>query len=523
MSDPETPSLPDPGSPRDVADTQPIRMCIAALGGEGGGVLTAWLVAVARAEGWPVQSTSVPGVAQRTGATTYYIEIVPRAWDGPAQPVLALTPTAGFVDVVVATELLEAGRAIEQGFVSPDRTTIIASSHRSFTIEEKSAMADERIEPDRILKAIQALSARSILVDFSRLAREANAVPSSVVLGAIAGAGLLPISRETYEETMRASGIAVEANLRGFAAAFDYVTGQGPPVAADAPKAATEAPTTGAGDKVGHEFPAEIREMLDHAIPRLTSYQNAGYAERYLNAVRRILESEKTAGASGRGYPVTREAARYLALMMSYEDIVRVAALKTAPERWQALGKANQMEHSDTLRVTEYLKPGVEEFASMMPPFLGRRLVAAARRRGKLDAYNIGMGIRTTSAWGFAMMRLLAAMRIWRPFTYRYALETAAIDAWVDLVVAATLIDPGFGAEVVECARIRKGYGSTHRRGTVNFEALMTRIVAPAVAAGRSDKDPLAEFRKLALSDPEGDAMLKELDRRYPGSQRDDF
>jgi indolepyruvate ferredoxin oxidoreductase beta subunit len=97
--------------------TGPIRICIAALGGEGGSVLTGWLVALARAEGWPVQSTSIPGVAQRTGATTYYLEVLPRRLDGAASPVFALTPTPGFVDVVVATELLEAGRAVENGLV----------------------------------------------------------------------------------------------------------------------------------------------------------------------------------------------------------------------------------------------------------------------------------------------------------------------------------------------------------------------------------------------------------------------
>src|SRR5690606_10524695 len=148
---------------------QPIRMCIAALGGEGGGVLTSWIVAVAQARDWPVQSTPVPGVAQRTGATTYYIEILPEGWQGATRPILALTPTPGFVDVVVATELMEAGRAIEQGLVSPDRTTLIASSHRAYMIEEKSAMSDGRIDPERILKAMEELSMRSIPVDFAQL------------------------------------------------------------------------------------------------------------------------------------------------------------------------------------------------------------------------------------------------------------------------------------------------------------------------------------------------------------------
>lgn len=492
--------------------TQPIRMCIAALGGEGGGVLTAWIVAAARAQGWPVQSTSVPGVAQRTGATTYYVEILPQVWQGPGQPILALTPTPGFVDVVVATELLEAGRAIEQGFVSPDRTTMIASSHRAFTIEEKSGMADERIAPEKILRAIDELSLRLIPVNFAKLASDTNAFASSVVLGAIAGSGVLPIAREAYEDAMRASGTAIEANLRGFAAAFDAVTGSG--ANAKASSAPEPAVLAKASMQTGFGFPAEVEAVLANAVPRLKGYQNTRYANQYLASLRRILEAEQTVATPAQGYPVTREAARYLALMMSYEDIVRVAALKTAPQRWAEVYDNTPLEPGDIVRVTEFLKPGVEEFASLMPPWLGHRIVAAARRRGKLDAYNIGMGVRTTSAGGFLLMRLLASLRFWRPYSYRYALEIAAIEAWVDLVVKATHIDRDFGAEVVECARIRKGYGSTHRRGTTNFEALMEHIVSPAVAEGNSATATLAELRALALSDPDGDAMLEELSRR---------
>jgi indolepyruvate ferredoxin oxidoreductase beta subunit len=48
----------------------PVKLLIAALGGEGGGVLTDWIVRAATLAGYPVQSTSIPGVAQRTGATT---------------------------------------------------------------------------------------------------------------------------------------------------------------------------------------------------------------------------------------------------------------------------------------------------------------------------------------------------------------------------------------------------------------------------------------------------------------------
>ena len=53
-------------------------MVIAALGGEGGGVLTNWLIAAAEHSGWWCQSTSLAGVAQRTGATIYYLEFMRR-------------------------------------------------------------------------------------------------------------------------------------------------------------------------------------------------------------------------------------------------------------------------------------------------------------------------------------------------------------------------------------------------------------------------------------------------------------
>ena len=52
---------------------RPITIAILAMGGEGGGVLADWIVALAERQGWVAQSTSVPGVAQRTGATIYYL------------------------------------------------------------------------------------------------------------------------------------------------------------------------------------------------------------------------------------------------------------------------------------------------------------------------------------------------------------------------------------------------------------------------------------------------------------------
>src|SRR5690349_519621 len=152
---------------------RPIAILIAALGGEGGGVLTDWIVAAAAQMGFPVQSTSIPGVAQRTGATTYYIEIVPVPARelGGRRPILALSPGIGDVDIVLASELMEAGRTVAGGFVTTDRTLVIASTARSYLVVERMAMADGRYDSARLIKAIEAHSQARLLLDMEALAK----------------------------------------------------------------------------------------------------------------------------------------------------------------------------------------------------------------------------------------------------------------------------------------------------------------------------------------------------------------
>src|SRR5919109_2074668 len=119
---------------RMTVSERPITILIAALGGEGGGVMADWLIDAATQCGFPAQSTSIPGVAQRTGATTYYLEIFPagRMELAGREPVMSLTPSPGNVDVMIASELVEAGRAMTNGYVNPERTTLIASTHRIY-------------------------------------------------------------------------------------------------------------------------------------------------------------------------------------------------------------------------------------------------------------------------------------------------------------------------------------------------------------------------------------------------------
>ena len=171
---------------------RPIKLTIAALGGQGGGVLADWLIEIAESEGYIAQSTSVPGVAQRTGATIYYLEFFPRAAADRAGrlPVMALMPVPGDVDCVLASELAEAGRAIQRGLVTPECTTLISSTHRSYAIGEKSAMGQGAADAAELLDVVRGSAKRLVLFDMEETAERNQSVISSVLLGALCGSGV---------------------------------------------------------------------------------------------------------------------------------------------------------------------------------------------------------------------------------------------------------------------------------------------------------------------------------------------
>jgi indolepyruvate ferredoxin oxidoreductase beta subunit len=464
---------------------RPITILIAALGGEGGGVMADWLMEAATQCGFPAQATSIPGVAQRTGATTYYLEIFPAAREslGGREPVLSLTPSPGNVDVMVASELVEAGRAMQNGYVNPQRTTLIASTHRIYATVEKMQMADGRFDSDRVIAASGELAKRAVLFDMRKLAQESGTVINAVLFGAMAGSSVLPLPREACEQAIRHGGRGAEASLRGFAAGFDIAAGQRP------------APTQPAPPRRANE----LEEILKIGRERLKDYQGERYAALYEERVRPFLSGDPKLAA---------EVARHLALWMAYEDIIRVADLKTRSSRFERVRREVGAKPHEPVVVIDYLKPGIEEFASVLPAFLGRKLVAWAERRGKLDAYNVGMHIKTSSLSGYLLVRSLAWLKPWRPMSYRYREEQQLIDGWLGLVADAAKRDPVLALEVADCARLIKGYGETHRRGKANFLAIVDALIQnPATSSPREQAAAIRKAREAALADPEGKAL----------------
>lgn len=481
---------------------RPVTVLVAALGGEGGGVLADWLVDAAAAEGYPVQSTSIPGVAQRTGATTYYIEIFPARADtlGGRLPVLALTPNPGNIDVMVASELIEAGRAMQNGYVSPDRTTLVASTHRIYAIAEKVSMTDGRFDSVAVTRAAEELAKWPVLRDFARVAQETGSVINAVLFGALASTGALPFGREACEGAIRRSGKGVEPSLRGFAAGFAAARSDMPaPPSAEAQRALEPI------EIVRQSFPAATHAIVEEGVRRLTDYQDAAYARTYLEWLAPILAADRH--GAGSDYKLTNETARHLALWMSYEDVIRVADLKTRAARHDRVRAEVGAKPHEPVAVVEFLKPGMEELCAILPARLGRRVMDAARHFGFADRLNVGLHLKTTTITGFLLLRTMARLKPWRRRTWRFAEEQHRIRHWLDEIERHAHRDAAVAIEVAACAKLLKGYGSTHWRGRRNFDL----IFATLVEKPNADAGAIRRAREAALADPEGDALDKAL------------
>ena len=437
--------------------TRAITIAILAMGGEGGGVLADWLVDLAEHNGFLAQTTSVPGVAQRTGATIYYLEMFAKhSIPEGSQPVFALSPFPGHVDIVLASELMEAGRALQRGLVNSERTTLITSSHRVYAMTERIAMGDGRMDSDKLMAGAKAAAHQFIAADFSAMSESFGSLIGPALYGALAASGQLPFTRQQFEETIQRGGIGVASSLQAFAAGFEEAQAQ---LNAGETPAATEPPSktalkTSVGPrlqalalKIENEFRTAAHDNLLAGIARLTDYQNETYAKLYLD---RLASLNQTAPQSELGNEMVAEAARHLALWMSYEDTVRVG------------------------RFT---------------------------KQGRI--------VKTTSLRGYLLLYFVSELRVTRPYSLRYALEQERISEWLNVIQGLVPTHGALALQVIKAQQLVKGYGDTHSRGWRNFQRLLTAL--PQFQNEADAANRLQKLQKIALSDDSEQELLTSL------------
>jgi indolepyruvate ferredoxin oxidoreductase, beta subunit len=482
------------------------------MGGQGGAVLADWIVALAESQGWVAQSTSVPGVAQRTGATIYYVEML-QARDG-VPPILSLMPTPGDVDIVIAAELMEAGRSMLRGLVTPDKTVLIASTHRSFAVGEKEVPGDGTGNPVVVVDAADFAAKRIIAFDMETLAIRNGSVISSALFGALAAANVLPFGKDAFELTIRASGKSADASLKAFNAACERARNNPrDPVSATPRKRFDALPeTTGHRlldqlvNRIRAEFPLVAHGFLFAGVKRLVDFQDPAYAGEYLDRLSALHARDRENGGAARGFAFTTRAAKYVAVAMAYDDVIRVADIKVRGPRFARVRAEIGAQDGQIVYTTEYMHPRMEEVCGALPKRLGRWIEDRPKLFARLDGLiNKGRRVRTGTIFWFVGLYLISALRARRRGTLRHHRETEHREAW--LAAATGLLPSNYelAVDVLECRRLVKGYSDTHARGLSKFDRVMSAV---PMLAGRQDGAAwLKRLRQAALMDEGGIAL----------------
>lgn len=508
-------------------NVNPIKIAVLAMGGQGGGVLADWIVTMAENAGWWAQTTSVPGVAQRTGATIYYLELLPEqaVKEMGRQPALALMPTPGDVDLVIAAELMEGGRAIQRGLVTPDRTTLISSSHRAYAVLEKSAPGNGIVDGNKVIDIGKRAAKRFLCFDLQSLAEQGGSVISASLFGAVAGSGALPFSREDFEATIESGGKGVKASLKAFALAYDVA--QNAPETPDAidtappqravPDTAKHPRVKALLDDIRQNFAPAAQPMLVAGLQRTMEFQDLAYGKEYLEHMRGIHALDKQYGGEGKNWALTTAAARYVAVAMAYDDVIRVADLKTRASRFDRVRDEVRAKPDQLVYTTEYMHPRLEEICGTMPTFLGERIEnSESLKRWLQPLFRKGRFLNSTSLTGFLMLYGLAGMRRFRRTTLRHKIEMQGFQEWLNLILQTAPNDYDLAVEVVNCRRLVKGYSDTHARGQSKYQKLIR--AARNLSGQNNAAERLRTLRNAALADEKGsqlDALLEKGDQAF--------
>lgn len=473
---------------------------IAAIGGQGGNVLSEWLFQAATRQGHRAQSVGLPGLAQRGGATSFYLEIAERE-DGD-DPIFSQFPVPGHVDVIVAQEFLELGRVLQQGYGGP-RTTIVASTHRLHAVTEKMPIAGGTVGQDELDALARRLSARCLAVDTVAIARAAGfdeMSANAVLLGLLAASRALPIEDEQYLAGIKATAVAVERNSAAFQVGRSYLeraNGHQQPATVPSAeqdvdsfdrvvrqRAAELAPAQRPGfiavcQALPRRFDGALVPILVEAVARLIDYQDRAYAEQYLRAVVRLAADLPAPPSGWPGATMLQTAARNVATMMAYEDAVRVAQLKTSQARFAAIKERLNVGPDQTYEIVDFLKPDLPEIYGLFPYWLVAPIVALSGLSRRENLPTLEQKPRTSTPAGYLRLRFLLLFKPLRRQSYRYHVERGWMSEYLQDLRRFARIDYELGCLVATTGQMIKGYGAVRRRTARARQRYIRNVITP--------------------------------------------
>jgi indolepyruvate ferredoxin oxidoreductase beta subunit len=188
----------------------PYNIVVTGVGGQGNVLASLLLGAMMVEQGYKVTIGETYGASQRGGSVMSHVRLSRSRQYGPLIP-------PGCADLVIALEPSEAARVLA-GFGNPDAVSVVNTR----PVHPVDVISGELPYPatDDLLEAIKSLSARVYFVQATDKALElGNPILANIILlGAVAGAGLLPITLEGLEKAViqYMSPDKVEVNRKAF-------------------------------------------------------------------------------------------------------------------------------------------------------------------------------------------------------------------------------------------------------------------------------------------------------------------
>ncbi|WP_308253131.1 DUF6537 domain-containing protein [Pseudonocardia sp. ICBG601] len=389
----EIPALPvtlvDP-EPRVDPDATLIRM--PGIGGTGVVTASAILQMAAHLDGLFAAGLEQVGLAQKGGPVVSDVRISKQPHHG------ILRASRGTADVLIGMDLVGTASDATLAVARPGHTVAIVNT----SLVPTAAMVTGRVvlpgSTDDAVERIGAVTRDLLAVDAQTLSEalfDDHLPTNMLLLGAAYQHGVLPVSAEALEEAIRVNGAAVETTLTAFrwgrAAAIDaaavrsaLVAPQPAPVAVDEASAEL-ARSVAAG--------TGLADVLATRIADLTGYQDAAYAQRYAEEVRRVTAVAAARAGDAAGERIGAAYAHGLHRLMAYKDEYEVARLHLDPvetaRRDAAFGpdaRVSVMLHPPVLRALGMNRKIALDGRLAAPAF--RALRAARRLRGTpLDVF----------------------------------------------------------------------------------------------------------------------------------------
>ncbi|MCA6109209.1 DUF6537 domain-containing protein [Bradyrhizobium cenepequi] len=244
-------------------------------------------------------------------------------------------------------------------------------------------------------------------------------------------------------------------------------------------------------------LPESVAAVASDAIDLLIDYQSTGYAQLYVDRLRRFVGRRDVDEA------MLADIARLMAHRMAYEDPIRIAQLKLCE-----LDDRGAQPGSVDIRRFRF-----DELVGSLPAAVAEPVLDMLEWLG-WSRRTVKVRFSTRNRFSIRRLKLEAALKRWRLFSVRYAKERVWVERWLHMINRSLAKQPAGALAVIQTATMIEGYGASYRQGLADWHMIIDDLAKPTfdgVLALPDLAGAIAEARAAAMPDPRQAALKRKI------------